>query len=107
MLNMYINHYENKPPFIHKNIFQTLSDQFHRNSFQIIGNEQSKLRTYAKFKTEIGQEKYLSTIKNHNIRKFVTKFRLSNHTRADTTKYQKTIDFALFAQKPLKLNFIS
>ena len=26
MLHLYINHYETKPPFIHKNVFQTLSD---------------------------------------------------------------------------------
>ena len=63
MLNLYINSYDNKHPFIHKNIFQTLSEAFHQQAFEAINNEASKLRTYAIFKTEIGFEKYLSGIK--------------------------------------------
>ena len=45
MLNLYINSYENKPSFVNKKIFQTLSDEFHQHSFENIHREQSKLRT--------------------------------------------------------------
>ena len=79
MLNFFINSYENKPAFIHKKLFQTLSDEFHQHAFENLRREQSKLRTYALFKTEIGFEKYLSEIKNPSLRIEMTKFRLSNH----------------------------
>ena len=36
MLNLYLNQFENKPLFIHKKLFQTLSDQFYQNAFQTI-----------------------------------------------------------------------
>ena len=91
MLSLYITRHETKPPFVHKKILQTLTDEFHQNSFESIRNEKSKLRTYAKFKTEIGQEKYLSNIKNPSIRKVVTKFRLSNHTLLIETGRHKNI----------------
>ena len=39
----------------------------------------SKLRTYALFKTDKGREKYLDEIKNIAIRQSLTKFRLSNN----------------------------
>ena len=80
MLNLYINSYENKSAFINKKIFQRLSDEFHQHSFENIRREQSKLRTYALFKTEIGLEKYLTEIKNIPLRIEMTKFRLSNHS---------------------------
>jgi hypothetical protein len=79
MLNFYLKDYTNKLPFIHKKVFQRLSDIFHQNSFEVIKSETSKLRTYATFKKEIGFEKYLSAIKNPQIRIQVSKFRLSNH----------------------------
>ena len=79
MLNLYINSYGNKPAFINKKIFQTLTDEFHQHAFANIRREQSKLRTYAVLKTEIGLEKYLSEIKNPVLRTEMTKFRLSNH----------------------------
>ena len=79
MLNFFINSYANKPSFVNKRVFQTLSDEFHQNSFESIKNDNSKLRTYGIFKNKIGPEKYLSDIKNPVIRKQVTKFRLSSH----------------------------
>ena len=56
MLSLFINSYESNPPFIHKKIYQILSDEFHQNAFENIRNEHSKLRTYSLFKTEIGLE---------------------------------------------------
>ena len=79
MLSLYLNDYTNKLPFIHKNLFQRLSDAFHQNSFENIKADTSKLRTYALFKKDIGFEKYLSEIKKVAVRKQVSKFRLSNH----------------------------
>ena len=82
-LNGTQNFYENEPdseyPFIYKKLFQKLSDDFHRTSFDTIKGEQCKLRTYSCFKTEIGFEKYLIEVKNTSDRIAVTKFRLSNH----------------------------
>ena len=91
MLNLYINSYENKPAFINKKIFQRLSDEFHQHSFENIRREQSKLRTYALFKTEIGLEKYLTEIKNISLRIEMTKFRLSNHSLMIETGRHKGI----------------
>ena len=79
MANFYRETHDVRHPFIYKKLFQRLSDIFHQNSFEIIKNEKSKLRTYAVFKTQIGFEKYLSEIKNVSVRTQVTKFRLSNH----------------------------
>ena len=79
MLNLFINPYKNKPPFIHKKLYKTLTDSFHQNSFETINNDNSKLRTYSIFKQEIGFEKYLSNVKNPSKRAMLTKFRLSNH----------------------------
>ena len=80
MLNFYINAYDNKPYFINKRIFQTLSDVFHQNAFETIKEVKSKLRTYAIFKKIIGPETYVFNIRNPKIRKQISKFRLSNHT---------------------------
>ena len=57
ILNIFINLYETKYDFINKIFFQTLSDEFYQNEFEDICKEQTKLRTYALFKTEIGFEK--------------------------------------------------
>ena len=80
MLSFFINSYDDKPFFVNKRIFQTLSDQFHQNAFESINVDNSKLRTYAIFKKEIGPEKYLTEIKNTTTRKQLSKLRLSNHT---------------------------
>ena len=81
MLNYFLNvHYDGKPCFVNKIIFQRLCDQFHQNAFEIIGKECSKLRTYAIFKNNIGYENYLSKITNPKIRTYITKLRLSNHS---------------------------
>ena len=53
--------------------------------------EQSKLRTYAFLKTEIGFEKYLIEIKNPALRTEITKFRLSNHSLMIETGRYKNI----------------
>ena len=91
MLNLFINSNETKPPFIHKILFRTLSDEFHQNSFENICREDSKLRSYARVKTEIGRETYLTQIKNPEIRTEMTKFRLSNHTLAIETGRHKNV----------------
>ena len=36
MLNFFINSYENRPPFIHKKSFKTLTDSLHQNAFETI-----------------------------------------------------------------------
>ena len=79
LLNFYNGDYTAKPPFVYRKLFQRLSDIFHQEIFSKINGERSKLRTYAIFKKEQGFEKYLADIKNTNVRKNVTKFRLSNH----------------------------
>ena len=90
MLNLFLNEYENKPYFIHKKLFQTLSDQFHQIAFESIKDEKSKLRTYSIFKTKIGLEDYLSNIKVHQGRTEVTKLRLSNHNlMIETGRHKK------------------
>ena len=91
MLNLFISNYETKPPFIYKKLFQTLSDEFHQNSFENIRREDSKLRSYARVKTEIGVETYLTQIKNPDIRTEMIKFRLSNHSLAIETGRHKNI----------------
>lgn len=60
-------------------LIKTLSDEFHQEAFESIHRENSKLRTYARYKTEIGYENYLTLLKNTNIRRQFTKYRLSNH----------------------------
>ena len=54
-------------------------DQFPQNHFPFIGSPESKLRTYALFKTEIGMEKYLVEMKTCELRTKYTKSRLSKH----------------------------
>ena len=79
MLCFYENLYENKPPFIHKKLFQILSDNFHQEAFFSINTINSKLRTYGILKNKIGIEKYLIQIRNSEVRRNLSKFRLSNH----------------------------
>ena len=73
------NQYDDKLPFIHKKLFQNLTDSFHQEAFSTIQNPASKLRTYGLLKKERGTEKYLYELKNPNNRRSLTKFRLSNH----------------------------
>ena len=80
MACFYNNMHLNKPQFIHKKIFQRLSDKFHQEAFNTLIDKTSKLRTYGLIKTEIGMESYLKEIFNPTIRKTYTKFRLSNHS---------------------------
>ena len=49
---------------IHITVFERLRNNFHQSCFEEIVLKHSKLRTYAKLKTEIGMEKYLNSIKN-------------------------------------------
>ena len=62
-----------------KTVFQRCIDIFHQNSLAQITNENSKLRTYGIFKSEIREEPYLRIVKNVKDRISMTKFRLSNH----------------------------
>ena len=78
MLCFFQNSYRNTP-IAYKNLFQRLIDQFHQNAFETIRKEDSKLRTYALFKKNIGIESYLVEIRNPETRSAITKFRLSNH----------------------------
>ena len=106
MLCFFLNTYVNKPFFINKRIFQTMSDVFHHNSFETIKTETSKLRTYSTFKKKIGPEPYLSRINNPTIRKQVSKFRLSNHTLMIETgrhnKIPKEIRFCPFCPNSIE-----
>ena len=79
MHSFYINDYSDKHPFIFKRVFERLSDIFHQTSFEEISSNDSKLRTYAIFKTEKGLEDYLLNVRNLHVRKLISKFRLSNH----------------------------
>ena len=90
LLYFYENsNYNDKSAFAHKRLFQTLCDQFHQNAFAAIQREESKLRTYAIFKTKIGIENYLSKIKNSAVRTQISKFRLSNHRlRIETGRHK-------------------
>ena len=64
---------------VHNAYFTRLKDIFHQNAFADIKRGDSKLRTYALLKTEIGAEQYLKIIKNIKNRTMFTKLRLSNH----------------------------
>ena len=94
--------HKNKHPFIHKLLHKKLCENFHRNAFQTIKSPDSKLRTYALFKTQMGCEKYLHEIKNVGTRQSLTKFRLSNHIlniekgRHTTPKTPKELRFCPF-----------
>ena len=63
---------------LHLQSFQRLFDIFHQQAFEDIRRDDSKLRTYSKFKIEPGFEKYLDEIPVKE-RTALTKLRLSNH----------------------------
>ena len=110
MLTFFINPYEDKPCFVNKLIFQTLSDAFHQNALDCIRDEGSKLRMYAIFKNNIRFEKYLSEIKTPKIRIQISKFRLSTHKLMIETgrhkNYKRNCAFALYATRALKTGYI-
>ena len=54
-------------------------DIFYQLAFFNIQQNSSKLRTFAKIKTSIGIESYLTKIHNITVRTSMSKFRLSNH----------------------------
>ena len=66
-------------PDIHSQVYQRLWDIFHQNALTDIKKVDSKLRTYSKFKTEPGFEKYLDDVRYVKERTALTKLRLSNH----------------------------
>ena len=78
-LSLYLDDHSDKPHFVFKKLAERLNDIFHQEAFESISNESSKLRTYSLFKKDKRFEPYLCEIKNINVRKLVTKFRLSNH----------------------------
>ena len=54
-------------------------EKFNSDALSAISNAESKLRTYALFKAEMGREAYLSEIKNTKTRTQLTKLRISDH----------------------------
>ena len=63
----------------HLDACQRLQDIYHQNAFASIKREDSKLRTYSKFKVTPGFEKYLDDLQCVKERIAFTKLRLSNH----------------------------
>ena len=68
----------NKDPDVHLKFSQRLQDLYHQTTFEGINKGDSKLRTYALFKTTPGFEKYLDEISCVKKRTALTKFRISN-----------------------------
>ena len=69
----------NKEPNAHLKAFKRFQDIYHQTALENIKRGDSKLRTYALFKTVPGFEKYLDEIKCVKDRTALTKLRLSNH----------------------------
>ena len=70
---------ENDVKNIQRATLERLKDIYHQKCFEEIISANSKLRTYAKFKTDTGKEKYLDTMKNIWDLTALTKFFLSKH----------------------------
>ena len=70
---------ENNTENIQRATLERLKDIYYQESFQEINSVDSKLRTYAKFKTDTVMENYLCTTENIWDRTALSKFRLSNH----------------------------
>ena len=92
MLNFYLNRHF-KAPFVFKRLYQRLTDMFFQDFFSEINDASCKLRRYGLFKRERGLENYLLVVKNTNVRRAVTKLRISDHdlmiekgTYSDTPK---------------------
>ena len=112
ILNLFYNHItwnipkaqtrRTKYPYIHKILHKKQYEKFHEDTFRTIKDPDSKLRTYALIKTELGCEKYLEEIRNIATRQALTKFRLSNsllnieklrHTTPETPKEERFCPF--------------
>ena len=63
-------------PDIHFQVYQRQWDIFHQKAFADIRKADSKLRTYSKFKTEPGFEKYLDDVRHVKEQIALTKLRL-------------------------------
>ena len=63
----------------HLKAFQRFQDIYHQTTLEGIKSVESRLRTYALFKTSPGFEKYLDEISGIKNRTALTKFRISNH----------------------------
>ena len=70
---------QNNNKAIHNMIFKRMTDIFYQEAFTKINSVNSKLRTFAKLKTNIGIAKYLTQIKCIQNRVALSKIRLSNH----------------------------
>ena len=78
-----------------KTVFQRCIDIFHQNALAQTRNENSKLRTYGIFKSEIREEPYLKIVKNVKDRISMTKFRLSNHNLMIEKERHRNMDRSL------------
>ena len=75
--------------------FERACEIFHQNAYSEIKNENSKLRTYAKLKIDIGMEAYLLEVTNIQDRTSLTKLRLCNHQLAvEAGRQNKNLVFA-------------
>ena len=62
---------------VHEKAMTRMADIFHQEAFANLAKTSSKLRTYGKIKTDIGNEKYF--VSYYKCRIAVSRFRLSNH----------------------------
>ena len=87
MSTYFSNPHNDEKEFISKKAFKKREQNFNTESLNNI--KKNKLRTYALFKDKSGFESYLVDIKNTDLRKQVTKFRLSDHKlRIETGRYE-------------------
>ena len=75
----FMQSFTNKDPDTHLKAFQRLKDIYHQTELVKIKSGDSRLRTYALFKTTPGFETYLDEISCVKERTALTKFRISNH----------------------------
>ena len=68
-----------KSEVIFNMIFKRLMDTFYQEAFRDINRDGSKLRTFAKLKTDIGMPKYLTHSQHIDSRIALAKIRVSNH----------------------------
>ena len=88
MLNFYFDTYGKNYPFVHRKVFERLSDNFHQTAFGWISED--KLRTHTIFKTECTKLQY--TFPCHQ-------FRSSNHhLTIEDTPHPKTPKEERFCQ---------
>ena len=93
--HLFPNLYPNRHPFIYKKVYDHMVTKFHQDALSTISNPEHKLRTYALFKVVTGREVYLKEIKNVEIRKQLTKFRISDHSLMIETGRHRGIDKCL------------